>query len=77
MSDSFQILQDANGHWVASRPDLTVAVVGEGGQIFHRRAIKLQGDVEWQESMLVARLDGVSVYLQDGTIVVTKEDLYL
>jgi hypothetical protein len=77
MSGDFKIMQDENGHWIASRDDLTVAVVGKDGQLFHRRAVKLQGGQETRESMLVARLNGVSVYLRDGEIVVTDKDIYL
>lgn len=62
----------------AVRPDLALTVVGEGGQVFHRRAIKKHADgTEERASMLVARLGDVSVYYTEGGIIVSKEDLYL
>lgn len=72
----FKITQEG-GHWIARQEGLEVGVVGDGGQLFHRRAVKIDANGQRTETMLVARLDGVSVYIQDGTIVVTKEDIYL
>lgn len=62
----------------AITPELAISVLGEGGEVFHRRAIKKHPDgTNTQESCLVARLNGVSLYVRGGTVVMTTEDLYL
>lgn len=73
----FEISEDggskhATGHGLA----LTV----EGGEIFHRRCIKMSanGSEQKQDSMLVCDLDGVRVYIKPpGHIIVTKRNLKL
>lgn len=62
---------------LAERPGMQVVVAGEGGEVFHRRALKLNGEALTQVNVLVARLNGVSVYIQDEAIVLTQEDIYL
>lgn len=69
------IFEDGVCH--AVRPNFAVTVVGAGGQVFHRRAIKLSGGEAMKQSMLVAKLDDVNVYLTDSGLIVSKEDLYL
>lgn len=72
----------------ASRPDLAISVLGEGGKVFHRRAIRITNEgVQEPVSMLVARLpygvdeNGkelfVSLYYQEGSLILSKEDIYL
>lgn len=77
--EDFELSFDKENHLaMAARPDLRVVVKGEGGEVFHRRAIKLHADGRQEHvTMLVMRLKGVSVYFQDATLVVTEEDIYL
>jgi hypothetical protein len=71
-------LSKEEGAVSAVRSDLAITVLGEGGEVFHRRAIKmLPSGEQLREHMLVARLNGVSIYVRDGAIVMSAEDLYL
>ena len=73
----FKLESPEPGVKTAERPGLKVAVIGEDAVVFHRRDIKLQGNVQTQVSALVGRLNGVSIYLTDDTLVMTAEDIYL
>ena len=71
-------LRKEDGAAYAVRSDIAITVLGEGGEVFHRRAIKMLPTGEQQRAnMLVARLNGVSIYVHDGAIVMSAEDLYL
>jgi hypothetical protein len=73
----FELLKE-DGAAHAVRGDLAITVLGEGGEVFHRRAIRMLPTGEQQRAnMLVARLNGVSIYVHDGVIVMSAEDLYL
>jgi len=62
----------------AKGESLTVSVVGEGGELFHRRAVVVTPDgVQEPATMLVARLAGVSLYVRDSELVLTTADVYL
>lgn len=73
---AFEIV--ANEHGVhASNGNVTVTVPDEGGKIFRRRAVKNAGTelarrVEWA----VAELDGVRAYVADGSVILTRKDLW-
>lgn len=74
----FEISKESEDTRHAVRPDLAVTVQGSDGVLFHRRAIKLLSSGEEQrDSMLVARLGDVSVYIADQGIIISREDLYL
>ena len=73
----FIITSPEAGLKIAERPELEVVVAGAGGEVFHRWAIKINNGEQTQVNALVARLNGVSVYIQNNTIVVTEEDIYL
>jgi len=62
---------------IAERPGMQVLVSGESGEVFHRRAVRLSEGQQSQANALVARLNGVNVYIQNNTIVVTEKDIYL
>lgn len=65
-------------HKTATGNGLALSVVGEGAEVFHRRAIKvLPGGAQETSSMLVGRVGGVSLYIQDNRLILTPDDLYL
>ncbi len=58
--------------------NLTVTVIGEGAEVFHRRAVRVTNGVAAEpETMLVARVAGVSIYIRDDQLIMTTADLYL
>ena len=71
-----EITVDDHGNHHGTDGIITVTLHGEG-RMFKRRAIKGVGsDTSTEESWLVAELDGVRVYQQGVSVVVTKEDMY-
>jgi hypothetical protein len=65
-------------HKTATGTFFNLSVVGDGSEVFHRRAIKLLPDGQRvNDSMLVGRLNGVSLYIKDNELVLTTADLYL
>lgn len=56
-----------------------VSLIGDG-RIFTRNAIKLNASnygAKGKVNMLIAEMDGVFVYVQQGSIIVTKKELDL
>lgn len=65
-------------HKIAVGENLTLSVVGDGAEVFHRRAIKIAPNgAQETVSMLVGRVAGVSIYIQDDKLILSPDDLYL
>lgn len=63
----------------AAMPVASAAVIPDGAdpRIFHRRAVKMFPDGRQEQvSWLVMELDGVRVYFDGVSLVMTKQDLY-
>lgn len=74
----FELLEQ-DGHRVATNGAASVVLMAPhtDGRLFRRRAIKHAGSpnaeqVEWA----VAELDGVRVYVDGSSVIVTRDDLY-
>lgn len=77
---NFTLSQDADGARHAVSPELAVTVLPDGdSKMFHRNAIKKNATTGETVHLraLVAELNGVRVYILDGHIVMTTQDLYL
>jgi hypothetical protein len=74
----YEITRDDDGTCIAVGGAVSISVFPDGEtRIFKRKAIKGVGspgarEVEW----VVAELDGVRVYVQEGRVIVTKRNLY-
>jgi len=57
----------------------TVRVIEERGRLFQRRAVKLDlsGGSTTTDTVLIAELDGVKVYVHGADIVITRHELKL
>jgi hypothetical protein len=76
----FTLSQDADGARHAVSPELALTILPDGkSTMFHRNAIKKNtttGETAHLRA-LVAELNGVRVYIMDGHMVMTTQDLYL
>ncbi|MDE3036956.1 MAG: hypothetical protein KGJ21_00665 [Pseudomonadota bacterium] len=76
----FTLSQDADGARHAASPELAITVLPDGeSKMFHRNAIKknsASGEAVHLRA-LVAELNGVRVYIMDGHMIITTQDLYL
>ena len=73
----FEIVDAGDGR-VASNGRATLQIqLAEGGRLFRRRAVKLNGPtgVQTRVEWAVAELDGVRVYFDGTNVVVTRRDL--
>lgn len=67
---------EETGISVAQNGEVTLTVL-DRGQVFKRRAVKGVGSGAAQEiTWLVAELDGVRIYIDGSSIVLTRQDLY-
>lgn len=75
----YEIEQRDDGARVASNPVSSLTVLPDGEtRIFKRRAIKTsRGHAPEFRSVLVGELDGVRVYISDGDVILTRQDLKL
>lgn len=75
------MVTDADGHKHSVTPHFTLTVIPDAPDcaIFARNGIKMPitGGRTVHHRALVGQLDGVRVYIQKGSIVMTKQDLYL
>jgi hypothetical protein len=75
--EDFQLKVDEPGVKHAFGEGFALTVVGDDAEVFHRRTIKMQDGEETRDVMLVARVGGVSLYVRDGSYILTAQDLYL
>lgn len=75
----YQIETKEDGTRVATNPLTTLSIMPDGEtKLFKRRAIKTTTGKETEfDTVLIGELDGVRVYVKNGAIVLTKQDLYL
>lgn len=76
----FTLSQDADGARHAVSPELAITVLPDGeSKMFHRNAIKKNSATGETVHLraLVAELNGVRVYIMDGHMIITTQDLYL
>jgi hypothetical protein len=76
MPAPFEIVAGDDGVRIATNGDRQLVALDADIELFRRRGIKRLGSgdaqaVEWA----VARLDGVSVYVDGDSVVVTRRDL--
>lgn len=72
-----EIVRNEDGHLVGTDGEITVSLIGDGGKMFKRRAVKGAGSEAAEEvCWLVAELDGVRIYQQGNQIVMTKGEMY-
>ena len=75
MSMVHEITRDDLGNQIGTDGQITVSLIGDG-RMFKRRAIKGIGSGNSEEvCWLVAEMDGVRVYQQGNSIIVTKNDM--
>ena len=75
MSIVHEITRDDLGNQIGTDGQITVSLIGDG-RMFKRRAIKGIGSGNSEEvCWLVAEMDGVRVYQQGNSIIVTKNDM--
>ena len=75
MNAVHEITIDKQGNQIGTDGNITVSLIGEG-RMFKRRAVKGAGSENAQEvCWLVAEIDGVRVYQQGNSIIVTKNDM--
>ena len=70
-----EITIDKHGNQIGTDGQITVSLIGDG-RMFKRRAIKGVGSGNAEEvCWLVAEMDGVRVYHQGNSVIVTKNDM--
>ncbi len=75
MNAVHEITIDKHGNQIGTDGQITVSLIGEG-RMFKRRAIKGVGSGNAEEvCWIVAEMDGVRVYQQGNSIIVTKNDM--
>ena len=75
MNAVHEITIDKNGNQIGTDGNITVSLIGEG-RMFKRRAVKGAGSENAEEvCWLVAEMDGVRVYHQGNSVIVTKHDM--
>ena len=75
MNAVHEITIDKQGNQIGTDGNITVSLIGEG-RMFKRRAIKGVGSGNSEEvCWLVAEMDGVRVYHQGSSVIVTKNDM--
>ena len=75
MNAVHEITIDKHGNQIGTDGQITVSLIGDG-RMFKRRAIKGIGSGNSEEvCWLVAEMDGVRVYQQGNSIIVTKNDM--
>ena len=71
-----EITDDDLGHRHGTDGTLTVSLMDASGRMFKRRAVKGAGSGNAEEvCWLVAEMDGVRVYHQGNSVIVTKNDM--
>jgi len=81
VQDHCYITEEADGSIHAVSPSLSMTVLpvdGRPGKIFNRNGIKkhLDGRPVEHVRWLVGELNGVRVYIHQGAVIMTTEDLY-
>lgn len=72
-----EITSDELGHSHGTDGDLTVSLLSADGRMFKRRAIKAIGTGQAHEvCWLVAELNGVRVYQQGRSVIITTQEMY-
>jgi hypothetical protein len=72
-----EITTDEQGNRHGTDGAMTISLLGQDGTMFKRRAIKRVGTPEAEEvCWLVTELNGVKVYQNGNSIVVTEQDMY-
>jgi len=72
-----EITTDEHGQRHGSDGSITVSLLASEGKMFKRRAIKRAGTPEAEEvCWLVAELNGVKVYQNGNSVVVTDQEMY-
>ena len=75
MNAVHEITIDKHGNQIGTDGQITVSLIGEG-RMFKRRAIKGVGSGNAEEvCWIVAEMDGVRVYHQGNSVIVTKNDM--
>jgi len=75
MNAVHEITIDKQGNQIGTDGNITVSLIGEG-RMFKRRAVKGAGSGNAEEvCWLVAEMDGVRVYHQGSSVIVTKNDM--
>ncbi len=75
MNAVHEITIDKQGNQIGTDGQITVSLIGDG-RMFKRRAIKGVGSGNSEEvCWLVAEMDGVRVYHQGNSVIVTKNDM--
>ncbi|MBK8359600.1 MAG: hypothetical protein IPL15_11760 [Comamonadaceae bacterium] len=75
MNAVHEITIDKQGNQIGTDGQITVSLIGDG-RMFKRRAIKGVGSGNSEEvCWLVAEMDGVRVYHQGSSVIVTKNDM--
>lgn len=70
-----EVTIDKHGNQVGTDGQITVSLIGEG-RMFKRRAVKGVGSESAHEvCWLVCEMDGVRVFQQGTSIIVTREDM--
>lgn len=72
-----EIVEQPTGAKVGTDGAITVTLLDSDGKMFKRRAIRKVGSGQ-QEAVcwLVAELNGVRVYQQGNSVIVTTQDMY-
>ena len=75
----YQLQHEDDGVIHASRDTRCITIIpqdGEESKAFHRNGIKLEPGGERRTRWFVAELDGVRLYVNGDSIIMTKKDMY-
>ena len=72
-----EIFTDEDGTKHCILPEMSLSILPDGeSKVFLRNAIKLIGGRQEKRRYIVGELDGVRVYIEGASVIMTKQDLY-